>query len=479
MYDVAVIGAGIIGSFVARELSKYDLDIVLIEKDTDIANGTTKANSAIIHAGYDAVPGTLKARLNALGNTMYDSVCKELDVHFKRIGSMVIATNQEEIKKIKNLYERGLKNGIPNMEILDAEKVRQKEAGINEDVIGALYAPTAGIICPWELAVALAENAADNGVEIKLESQVTDIEKVENNYHIYTEKEKIKAKYVINCGGLYSEEISKMVGDKSFKITPRRGEYNILDKNAGNIVKHVIFQAPTEYGKGVIVTPTVHGNLLVGPNAEDIDDKGNTKTTREGIELIREVSKKTIKRIPFNLTITSFSGLRAKPDTGDFIIEESKAAKGFINVAGIESPGLSAAPAIAEYVIDIFKGINCHLKEKRDFKPNRRPLIRFMELSNEEKSRVINEDPRYGRIICRCEGITEGEIVDAINRNAGARTLDAVKRRVRPGMGRCQGGFCGPRVMEILARELGKDIKDIVKDGSESYILVDETKSGL
>lgn len=476
MYDVAIIGAGVIGSFVARELSKYNLDIILIEKDTDIANGTTKANSAVIHAGYDAKPGTLKAKLNALGNPMFDKVCKELDVSFKRIGSLVIATDEDEMNRIKELYERGLKNGIPHMQILDGEKVREKEANINESVIGALYSPTAGIICPWELAVALAENAADNGVEIKLESKVTDIEKKENDYHIYIDNEKIKAKYVINCGGVYSEEISRMVGDTSFKITPRKGQYNVLDKISGDIVKHVIFQAPTKYGKGVLVTPTVHGNLIVGPNAEELDDKENTETTREGIGFVREVSKKTTKKIPFNSTITSFSGLRAKPNTGDFIIEESKVAKGFINVAGIESPGLSAAPAIAQYVIDIFRGFYSDLQEKEDFTPFRKPFIRFMELSNEEKARVIKEDYRYGRVICRCEGITEGEIVDVINRNAGARTLDAIKRRARPGMGRCQGGFCAPRVMEILARELGQDIKDIVKDGPESFILVEETK---
>ncbi len=476
MYDVAVIGAGIIGAFIVRELSRYDLNIVLIEKDTDIANGTTKANSAIIHAGYDAKPGTLKAKLNLKGNPMFDKVCQELDVPLKRIGSLVIATNEEEMESVKELYKRGIENGIPDIKILDGEEVREKEENISEEVIGALYAPTAAIVSPWELAVALAENAADNGAKIRLESKVTDIEKIEDGYRLSLGSEAIDTKYVINCAGVYAAEINEMVSSKDFEIYPRRGQYNILDKSAGNIIKHVIFQAPTKLGKGTLVTPTVHGNLLVGPDAEDIDDKEDTATTSDRIHMIRQVSKKITTKIPFYTTITSFSGLRARPSTEDFIIEEASQAKGFINVAGIESPGLSAAPAIAEYTIDILKEIIGNLEEKQDFNPTRRPVIRFMELDDEKKSELIKKDSRYGRIICRCENITEGEIVDAINRHGGARTVDAVKRRARPGMGRCQGGFCGPRVMEILARELGKDIKEIVKDSSDSYILTGETK---
>ncbi|WP_432662758.1 NAD(P)/FAD-dependent oxidoreductase [Wukongibacter baidiensis] len=477
MYDVAVIGAGIIGTFIARELSKYDLNIVLIEKDTDIANGTTKANSAIVHAGYDAAPGTLKASLNAKGNPMFDRVCRELHVPFKRIGSLVIATNEEEIDSIKELYEKGIKNDIPNMEILSRDEIREMEPNLNQEIIGALYAPTAGIVGPWELAVALAENAADNGVEIRLDSEVTDIQKAEEGYILSIGEETLESRYVINCGGVYAGEINEMVSSKDFEIFPRRGQYNILDKNAGELINHVIFQAPTRLGKGTLVTPTVHGNLLVGPDAEDIDDKENTSTTKERIEFVRNISRKTTDKIHFGATITSFSGLRARPSTGDFIIEEAKEAKGFINVAGIESPGLSAAPAIAEYAIDILKGTVGELKEKENFTSTRKTVIHFMELSDEEKTKLIKEDPRYGRVICRCENITEGEIVDIINRNAGATTVDAVKRRARPGMGRCQGGFCGPRVMEILARELNKDIKEIVKDSRDSYILTGETKS--
>ncbi|MCT4620865.1 MAG: NAD(P)/FAD-dependent oxidoreductase [Marinisporobacter sp.] len=476
MYDVAVIGAGIIGTFITRELSKFDLKTIMIDKDADIANGTTKANSAIIHAGYDAKPDTLKGKLNEKGNAVYGKVCEELDVHFKRIGSLVIASNEEEMESIKELYERGLKNNIPDMKILSQEEVREMEPNLNEEIIAALYAPTAGIVSPWELAVALAENAVDNGAEIKLEMEVLGIEKNEEGYIIQTNNGEIKSKYIFNCAGVYADRINEMVASRTFSIHPRRGQYNILDKSTGNIINHVIFQAPTKLGKGVLVAPTVHGNLLVGPDAEDLEDKENIATTRERIAFIQEKSKKTTTKIPFSGTITSFAGLRAVPSTEDFIIEESKEAKGFINVAGIESPGLSAAPAIAEYAIELLKGIIGELKERKDFNPRRKPVIRFMELSDEEKAEVIKKDPRYGRIICRCENITEGEIVDSIHRNAGGRTVDAIKRRVRPGMGRCQGGFCGPRVMEILARELKIDIKEVVKDSKASYILTEETK---
>lgn len=476
MYDVAIIGAGIIGTFITRELSKYDLKVVLIEKDTDIANGTTKANSAIIHAGYDAMPNTLKGKLNALGNPMFDRVCEELDVHFKRTGSFVIATNEEELKAVHKLYERGVENGIPNIKVLTKEEVRKMEPNLNEEIIGALYAPTAGIVSPWELAVALAENAVDNGAEIKLESSVTDIQKKDDKYIVCMGNERIESKYIINCAGVYAGEINEMVGSKTFEIHPRRGQYFVLDKSAGDLVNHVIFQAPTKLGKGVLVVPTVHGNLLVGPDAQDIDDKEALETTSDRLSYIRDTATKTTKKIPFNKVITSFAGLRAKSNKGDFIIEESKEAKGFINVAGIESPGLSAAPAIAEYVIEILKKIEKELKFKKDFKARRKPMIRFIELSDEEKAEVIKKDPRYGRIICRCENITEGEIVDAIHRNAGATTVDGIKRRVRPGMGRCQGGFCEPRVMEIISRELDMDIMEVVKDGKESYILTEETK---
>lgn len=477
MYDVAVIGAGVIGTFIARELSRYDLKIVIVEKDNDVANGTTKANSAIVHAGYDADYDSLKGKLNALGNSMFDKVCSELDVPFKRIGSLVLGFDDEDMKTLDKLYKNGLKLNIPDLKILNGDEARALEPNISENVVGALQAPTAGIVGPWELAVALAENAVENGVEIRLNNEVKNINKTTDGYKIITNDDEIDAKYVINCAGVYADKINAMVAEPTFKITPRKGQYYLLDKSAGNLFNSVIFQCPTKLGKGVLITPTVHGNLLVGPDSQDIDDKEDISTTSDRMNLVREYAAKSCDNIPFNQVITSFAGLRAEPTGGDFIIAEAKDAKGFINVAGIKSPGLSASPAIAEYVVKLLLDITGDIKENKNFNAVRRPMIRFMELTDEQKAEVINKDSRYGRIICRCENITEGEIVDIIQRKVGARTVDGVKRRARPGMGRCQGGFCGPRVMEILARELDVDISTIVKSEKNSYIITNETKT--
>ncbi|MCT4565101.1 MAG: NAD(P)/FAD-dependent oxidoreductase [Maledivibacter sp.] len=477
MYDVAIIGAGVSGTLIARELSRYDLKIVVLEKDNDISNGTTKANSAIVHSGYDAGFGTNKGKFNALGNPMYDKLCKELDVPFKRIGSLVVAFNEEEMKTIKELYDNGEKLGIPNLEIIDGEKVREKEPNLSEEIVGALYAPTAGIVNPWELAIAAAENAMENGVELNINAEVKVITKIFGGYRISTSRGEVEARYIINCAGVYADKIHNMVSTPTFKITPRKGQYYLLDKSAGGLVNSVIFQCPTKMGKGVLITPTVHGNVLVGPDSEDIDDKQDIGTTQDRMSFVRNSAARSCKKIPFNQVITSFSGLRAEPTGGDFIIGESKEAKGFINVAGIKSPGLSASPAIAEYVVEILKGIEGKLNKKEDFNPIRREVVRFEELNNEEKAEMIKKDSRYGRIICRCENITEGEIVDVIHRKAGATTVDGVKRRIRPGMGRCQGGFCGPRVMEIIARELGINISEVVKSEKDSKIITSETKN--
>lgn len=476
MYDVAIIGAGVIGTFIARELSRYELKTIILEKDNDIANSTTKANSGIIHSGYDAKIGTNMGKFNSLGNPMFDKICEELDVPFKRIGSLVIGFNDDEMKTIKDLYDNGVALGIPGIEIIDRKKVREMEPNLSDEVIGALYAPTAGIICPWELTIALAENAIDNGTELLLNSEVIDIRKINEGYTIFTKDKDIKTKYVINCAGVYADKINNMISKQLLKIKPRRGQYYLLDKSAGSLVNSVIFQCPTKLGKGVLITPTVHGNLLVGPDSEVIKDKEGTETTLDRMNFVKKSALKACEKIPFNQVITSFSGLRAEGSKGDFIVEEAKDLKGFINVAGIKSPGLSASSAIAEHVTEIIKEIKEDLKEKPDYNPKRKNVIRFDELSDDEKKQIIKKDHRYGRIICRCENITEGEIVDIINRNAGATTLDGVKRRARPGMGRCQGGFCGPRVMEILARELGKEISEIVKDSKDSYIITGETK---
>lgn len=479
MFDVAVIGAGVIGTCVARELSRYNFKIALIEKDNDVANGTTKANSAIVHAGYDAEPGTLKSKFNKLGNPMFDKLCSDLDVPFKRIGSLVIACNEEEMDHVRELYRRGIENNIPHMKILNKDEVREKEPNIDEKVIGALYAGTAGIVGPFELAIALAENAVENDVELMLNSEVKNIEKKHDCFYIYVGERVVKSKYIINCSGVYSDKIYNMVCDSELNITPRKGQYFVLDKGTGNLINSVIFQCPSKVGKGVLVTQTVHGNLLVGPDAQNIEDKENNETASDRLSFVRESSKKTSNKIPFNKVITSFAGLRAVSSTGDFIIGESEKVKNFINAAGIESPGLTAAPAIARYICEIIGDLEGGLQEKDNFIEKRKPVIRFMELDENEKNEIIKRDSKYGRIICRCENITEGEIVDCINRKVGARTVDGVKRRVRPGMGRCQGGFCGPRVVEILARELGVKENEIVKDSKKSYMLLEETKGNI
>ena len=476
MYDVTIIGAGIVGAFVARELSKYKLKILVVDKENDISDGTTKANSAIIHGGYDAEPGTLKARFNVEGNAMFDEICKDLDVPFKRIGSLVVGLGSKDEETIEEIYKRGIKNGVKDIKILDQDELRAKEPNISEDASSALYSPTAGIIGPWELALALMENAMDNGVELSLNTEVLDIESLGDGYKVTTNTKEVKTKYVVNAAGVHADKIHNMVSEPKFKIIPRKGQYFLFDKSAGSLVNSIIFQTPTDQGKGVLVLPTVHGNLLVGPNAE-ITDREDKRTTEESLGFVKEASKKAIKDIPFREVITSFTGIRATPDTGDFIVEEIEGSKGFIDVAGIESPGLSASPAIGKYVSELLKDIDGNFEENKNFNPKRRPVVHFMELSDEEKEKLIKKDSRYGRIICRCENITEGEIVDAIHRNAGGKTVDGIKRRVRPGMGRCQGGFCQPRVMEILARELDLDMTEVVKDRPGTNVALWETKN--
>ena len=480
MYDITVIGAGITGTFIARELSKYDLSILLLDKENDVSNGTTKANSAIVHAGYDAVEGTLKAKFNVRGNDMFDEICRDLDVPFKRIGSLVTAFNDEEMETIRGLYQRGLNNGVPDMRILEKEEVLEMEANLKESIQGALYAKTGGIVGPWELAIALAENAVENGVKLELNSAVTAIEKGAVGYEVTAGNQIYQTKLVINCAGVHGDRIDQMVNEKSFEIMPNRGEYNLFDKSVGDMVNTVVFGCPSSAGKGTVILPTVHGNLLLGPSADPIDNREDTRTTFAGLTSINDHAKNTLREIGFHNVITSFSGIRAKVATQDFIIEKPKGKEDFINVAGIDSPGLTAAPAIAEYVVEMVKesgdALGLTFNEKEDFNPKRTPSIHFMELSPKEQKQLIEKDPSFGRIICRCEYITEGEIVNVIKRKAGATTLDGVKRRARPGSGRCQGGFCAPRVMEILARELDVDMKDVLKDGKGSYILTEQTK---
>ncbi|MGN1140095.1 MAG: NAD(P)/FAD-dependent oxidoreductase [Oliverpabstia sp.] len=464
MKDVIIIGAGVSGCAVARELSRYQLDICVLEKESDICEGTSKANSGIVHGGFDAETGSLKAKLNVLGNQMMGEMSRKLDFEFRRNGSMVVCWSEKEKTVLEELRERGIRNGVPGMKILDRRQALELEPNLADEVYAVLHVPTGGIVCPFGMNIAYAENAAANGVEFRLGTEVQSIEKMEDGYRIQTDQGTVETKFLINAAGVYADVFHNMVSEKKIHIIPRRGDYCLLDKTAGGLVSHTIFQLPSEKGKGILVTPTIHGNLMLGPTAIDIENKEATATTAQGLNEVMEKCGKSVKNIPMRQVITSFAGLRAHEDDGDFIIEEVEDAKGFIDVAGIESPGLSSAPAIGLYVRDILAGMT-ELKEKDNFVETRKGIVRFKELSMEEQNRLIKENPSYGQIVCRCEEITAGEILDAIHRPLGATTLDGIKRRTRAGMGRCQAGFCTPKTMEILSKELQLELKDIRKTG--------------
>ncbi|NME83432.1 NAD(P)/FAD-dependent oxidoreductase [Clostridium sp. SM-530-WT-3G] len=475
MYDVVIIGAGVIGTSVFRELTKYNLKVVILEKEKDVSMGTSKANSAIVHAGYDPKHGTLMAKYNVKGNEMFQDMCKELSVPFKKNGSLVIGFDDEDMHIIRNLHENGKRNGVKGLRILNRDQVLAIESNLNKEVSGALFAPTGGIVGPFEFTIALAENGVQNGGEIKLNKEVIKIEKDDKFKINSKDGEIIESRFVINAAGIYADKIHNMICQENFKINPRSGEYFVLDKSQGKVVSHTIFQCPSKKGKGVLITPTVHGNLLVGPDAIDVMDKEDVGTTGEGLEALRKASLKTTDKVNFRDTIRNFAGLRAEPSTGDFIVEENDKIKGFIDVAGIKSPGLSSAPAIAIEVVEILRNAGCKLDKNPNFN-GKREQINFMKLSSSEKGELIKKNSQYGRIICRCESITEGEIVDAIHRSFGILSIDGIKRRCRPGMGRCQGGFCGPRVQEIIAREYNIPLENVVLEKNGSYILVGKTK---
>lgn len=476
MYDAVIIGAGVVGGMTARALSAYDLKVCILEKANDVATGATKANSAIVHAGFDAPSGSLKAKLNVKGSKMMERVANELGVKYKRNGSLVIGFDDNDRQTLEELLSRGIENGVEGVRIVEKEELNKLEPNISLNAICALYAPTGAIVCPYELTIAAIGNAMDNGAELKTNFNVEKITESNGNYEIYSDKESVKAKCVINAAGVHSDEIAAMIGDVSFKITPRRGEYILLDKEVGSLIKHTIFRTPSKMGKGILLSPTVDGNLLTGPTAVNISDKENRETTPEGFAHIISEANENVKGVPFNKTITSFCGLRAVGDKGDFIITSPK--KGFINLAGIESPGLSASPAIAEMVCGMLAEQGMTLRKKENYIPIRKPMNYFKEASIEEKNRIIKNDSSYGRIICRCEGITEGEILEAVRTNPKPSDLDGVKRRTRAQMGRCQGGFCTPYIMRLLADELGIPYEQITKSGGGSNLAVGKTKEG-
>ncbi len=475
MFDVIVIGGGVVGGSVLRELTKYKLHVCLLEKVGDVAMGSSKANSGIVHAGFDASIGSLKAKFNVEGNKMMESVCTDLGVKFRRNGSLVVAFSEEDCKTINDLKARGEVNGVEGLEIIDQPRLREMEKNISDEALGALYAPTGGIVCPYELTIATIGNAMDNGAELMTDFAVSSIEKTENGYVVKSENgQEVYAKLVINCAGLHSGKIAEMVGDTDIKIGARNGEYILLDRESSDFVSHTLFFTPTKLGKGILVTQTVDNNILLGPTAEEGND--STETSANGLAFVIEKARKMCKNPPLFNTITSFAGVRAYSDRHDFIIEESKVAKGVIHCTGIESPGLTASPAIAKYVVETLVGGMLPLEKNEGFNGTRKPDYFFKNLSMEEKNEIIKKDPSYGKIVCRCEQVTEGEILHAIRENPPAKDIDGVKRRTRSGMGRCQGGFCQPYVAELIAKERGISLTNVTKSGKGSNLLMEVTK---
>lgn len=489
MYDIIIIGAGVNGCAIARELSKFECRIGVLEKCTDICEGTSKANSGIVHAGYDAQNGTLKAKFNVQGSRMIRQLAKELDFPFQQNGSLVLCFDEKDLPALLELKQRGEKNGIEELKIINKEELLELEPQIGEQAEAALYVPTGGIVCPFGMTIALAENAVANGTEFFLGTEVAAIEKTKEGYWIkalHDGKEKVfETRLIINAAGVYADEIHNMVSREKIKIEPRKGEYLLYDKNVGGMIHHTLFQLPTALGKGILVTPTVHGNLLTGPTAEDIEEKEDISTTAEGMEIIKAKAALSVRQLPLHEVITSFAGLRARlvrsaslrnqeglyQKEHDFMIGEIPDAEGVFDVAGMESPGLSCAPAVGEYVAQMVENKIC-LTKKEHFVVSRKGIPNMATASDEERARLIRENPAYGNVICRCEMVTEGEILDAIHRPLGATTTDGIKRRTRAGMGRCQSGFCNPKVVEILARELGVDESEVQKAQGGSYYVI-------
>lgn len=475
MYDVLIIGAGVSGSASARELSRYSLNICVVDKEEDVCCGTSKANSAIVHSGIDCRPGTLMAEMNVRGNELMEPLSRELDFEFIRNGSLILCFSEEDMPHLKELFQQGIDNKIPDIRILNKEELHALEPNVSDEAIAAIHAPSGGIVCPFGMNIAMAENAYDNGVEFFFNTEVKNIKKASYGYEVVTNNGSIRTKCVVNAAGVYADKFHNMVSENKIHITPRRGEYCLLDKTTGGLVSKTIFQLPGKYGKGVLVTPTVHGNTLIGPTAEDHDDPESTATTAAGLAQVCQKAAKSVPSIPVRQVITSFCGNRAHEDNHEFIIKELEDAPFFVDAAGIESPGLTSAPAIGERVARIVSGL---LKPEKnpDFNGTRKGILDPKKLSREEYAALIKEQPAYGNVICRCETVTEGEIIDAITRPLGAKSLDGVKRRTRAGMGRCQSGFCSPRTMEIISRELNMSQLEITKNGGKSNMVTGYSK---
>ena len=469
-YDVVIIGAGVIGAMTARELSRYNLNICLVEKENDVATGASRANSGIIHGGYDPIPGTLKARMNTLGVPLLYQAAHELNVHYQQNGSLICAFGEDENSAIDTLYQRGLENGVPEMQILSGDEARLLEPNLSEEVTRVLYVPSAGIICPYGLTIAATGNAMDNGVTLLRNFEVVNVQ--EGFTVTAADGRSIECDYLLTCAGCYSDRIARMVGDDFFTIIPRVGEYLLLDKAEGNRVKHTIFQVPSKDGKGILVSPTVDGNLLTGPTAVPVDSPESVKTTADGLAMVTRLASKSVPSLNFRQAITSFSGVRSSTHSDDFIIQVSDTAPKCVHVGAIDSPGLTSCVAIARYAVELLGQQGLALVSKENWNGCRENTRAFQEMSDDEKDAFIQKNPNYGKIVCRCEKISEGEIRDAIHRNPPALDMDSVKRRTRSGMGRCQGGFCSPYVMRLLAQEQGIQMEAVTKSGEGSALLI-------
>lgn len=476
MYDVIVVGAGVTGSAIARELSRFEWNVAVLEKAEDVCCGTSKANSGIVHAGFDAKPGTLKARLNLEGSRRMEKLAELLDVPYRRNGSLVLCFARAEIEKLEELKERGERNGVEGLRILASEELHKMEPNISKEAVAALYAPTGAIICPFELNIAMAENACVNGVEFHFDTEVETVTGTGQGYELRTRDGRVfRTHTVVNAAGVYADVLHNMVSQRKLRQTARKGEYCLFDRSAGTIVNHTIFQLPTDLGKGVLVTPTVHGNLMIGPTAEDIEDPEDTSTSAQGLEMVLRKASSSLQEVPRGQVITSFAGLRAHEEGGDFVIGEAQDAPGFFDAAGIESPGLSCAPAIGELIAELvrkrWEQEGKAPEKKRIFQETRKGIPCLDNIDPGQLRQLLERDPAYGNVICRCETVTEGQILDAIHRPLGAKTLDGIKRRTRAGMGRCQSGFCSVRVMEILSRELRLPQEELCKSGKASLLL--------
>jgi len=476
MIDVLIVGCGVVGANIAYELARTRAGVVVAEKENDVCCGASKANSAVAHAGYDPVPGTLMAKYNVWGSRLMPALCARLDVAYRDNGSLVAAFSDAEKPALEALRARGERNGVPGLRLIDGNQARGLEPNLSAEVAWALEVPGSAIVDPWELTVATAEAAARGGADIRTGTEVLGIEEAGDHYVARTNRGEIAARFVVNAAGVFADKIHNMAAEPAFSIAPVRGEYLLLDKGQGNLVTRAIFQLPTDAGKGVLVLPTTHGNLLAGPTSEPAADKEGVATTARGLERVRALAAKSVPGIDFSDVIRDFAGLRAaNASAHDFVIGFPAGHPRFLDVAAIQSPGLTSAPAIAADAVRLLREAGLEAPERPGFVDTRR-RTRFRELPPTEMNALIAKDPRYGRVICRCETVTEGEIVEALRRPPGARSLDAVKRRCGAGLGRCQGGFCGPRVLEILAREWGIDPTEVPQDREGSYLLSGQPK---